>query len=58
MRLRAEPRELLLDLGALAADALEPLLVFLHLLLVRRTLRGKGDGGRGKGKASDDRRAE
>src|SRR6266436_5593785 len=41
VRLRAEPRQLLLDFRALAADALEAALVLLHLLLVRRAL---GDG--------------
>ena len=45
MRLRAEPRELLLDFGALTADALERPLVVLHLLLVSRALSESGEWG-------------
>ena len=58
MRLGAQPRELLLDFGALALDSFQTALVILHLLLVSRPLTGKGDGGRGKGKARDHTRAE
>src|SRR5712671_7610962 len=42
VRLRAEPRELLFDFGALATNALEAALIILHLLLVGGTLRGRG----------------
>src|SRR5438552_1782672 len=38
MGLSAQPFELLLDLGALAADAFQPALIVLHLLLVARPL--------------------
>src|SRR5712691_10601944 len=37
-----EPRQLLLDFGALSADALETMLIVLHLLLVGRALAGDG----------------
>ena len=40
VRLGSEPLQLLLDFGTLAADALEALLVLLHLLLVGGRLLG------------------
>src|SRR3989441_909809 len=61
VRLGSEPLQLLLDVGTLAADALEALLVLLHLLLVGGTglcaENGKRETGNGKRKSdqSDDR---